>query len=101
MRSSTRIYLRAKLNNNAKDEIDSMLVKIPSIENALKSLVDAELRVVINVEKDTSLILKISVPSSKKKDVIDCVPSNSNLHISKDKFIRIPASIALKKNLPW
>ncbi|MBQ9313454.1 MAG: hypothetical protein IJ220_00370 [Clostridia bacterium] len=33
----TKIYLRAKLISNAKEEIDSMLVKIPSNENTLNS----------------------------------------------------------------
>ena len=37
IRSFTKTYLRAKLISKAKEEIDSMLVKMPSKENTLNS----------------------------------------------------------------
>lgn len=94
-----RIYLKAKFKSNAKEDMDSMLVKIPSIEKIL-SLLEGALKDEISVVKD-NVFLKILLPNSfVKKSLIRLVPFISKSQISKEEFIKIADRIALKKNLP-
>ena len=62
------IYLKAKLTSKAQEEKDSILDKIPSIENILKSFEEV-FKYEINEEKEISF-LKISLPSKEKKELI-------------------------------
>ena len=91
------MYLKAKLTKRPNDDMESVLVKIPSNEKILNLFDVGEFKLEIIDSKDTST-LKMFFPKSQKNVLIWNVPSIKILHISKEAFIVIAARIALRKN---
>ena len=91
------MYLNAKLINRPNDEIESVLVRIPSKEKILKLFEEGEFKLEIIDSKETST-LKMSCPNSQKNVLIWDVPSSNKLHISNEEFIANAAKIVRKKN---
>ena len=82
-RSFIIMYLNAKLTSRPSDEMERVLVKIPSKEKMLKLFEEGEFKSEIIDSKEIST-LKILCPNSQKKVLIWFVPSSSKLHISKE-----------------
>ena len=93
-----KIYLKVKFITKLKEEIDSIEVKIPSIEKMLKEEVCFPLNSLIKEEKDISF-LKILFPSPQIKSVISWENETIPEQIESEKFIRIQINIALTTNL--
>ena len=64
--TSINMYLYAKLISNVREEIDSILLRIPSIENKSKAVVDVLFRIETKLLKEISYP-KTSWPSPQKK----------------------------------
>ena len=91
------MYLNAKLTKRPNEEMQSVLVKIPSKEKILNLLEEAEFKLEI-IESNETSILNIFLPNSQKNVLIWFVPSINRLQISNEAFMVIVARIIRRKN---